>query len=478
MVKVGIYVRVSTREQAEEGYSVEAQLEKLKLYCKSKEWIVIDEYIDGGFSGGDTNRPGLQKLIRDATAKKMDMVLVYKLDRLSRSQKDTLYLIEEVFNANGVDFTSMQENFDTSTPLGMAMVGILSVFAQLERAQIKERMIMGKEQRAKAGLYKGGMTPVGYDYDPVTSQLVINEYEAMQVKLIYQKFLDGDSFEIIRKSMEGKYSTKYGNSYDSTKLVRRILKNPIYIGKIKCKSEVYEGKHNPIIDDETWEKVQTLYKQAINNRPADGKTPYRRTTLLGGLLYCGYCGSKYGANSFRSVNAHGKKRCYLTYSCYGRTKDKRMGKDFSCKAKHWKREELESIIWNEILKLDIEFVGGEKLLSDETQEEKKAIIQKQIEKLNEQLFKCMDLYTIKSMPIELISERVDKLSEEKEKLEEELESLEDEKPIDQEEVLSKILTAKNLRENGSPEEQRALIEYLIEKIVLKDDEMTIRWRFL
>lgn len=142
MNRAALYIRVSTLEQAQEGYSVGEQKERLIAYCKAKDWIIADIYVDGGYTGSNLNRPGIQKLISETD--KFDLVLVYKLDRLSRSQRDTLYLIEEVFRPKGVDFISMQESFDTSTPFGKAMIGLLAVFAQLEREQIKERTWMGR----------------------------------------------------------------------------------------------------------------------------------------------------------------------------------------------------------------------------------------------------------------------------------------------------------------------------------------------
>lgn len=136
MKKVAIYVRVSTLEQAEEGYSVDEQINKLEKYSEIKEWSVYETYVDPGYTGSNIDRPGMQRLIADAKLKRFDAVLVYKLDRLSRSQKDTLHLIEDVFDKHNVSFVSLNENFDTSTPFGKAMIGILSVFAQLEREQI------------------------------------------------------------------------------------------------------------------------------------------------------------------------------------------------------------------------------------------------------------------------------------------------------------------------------------------------------
>ena len=147
---VGCYVRVSTENQIE-NYSIEEQIQRLQAYCLSKDYAIYDMYVDGGYSGGNTNRPALLKLINDAEQRKIQAVVVYKLDRLSRSQKDTLTLIEDKFLKNDVDFISVSENFDTSTPFGKAMIGILSVFAQLEKDQITERFTMGRIGRSKAG---------------------------------------------------------------------------------------------------------------------------------------------------------------------------------------------------------------------------------------------------------------------------------------------------------------------------------------
>ena len=128
-----LYIRVSTEAQAEEGYSIPAQSERLEAYCKAMGWNDFEFYIDGGYSGSNLNRPRMQQLIADVEAKKIEAVVVFKLDRLSRRQKDTLFLIEDVLIPNDVAFVSLNESIDTSTPYGRAMIGILSAFAQLER---------------------------------------------------------------------------------------------------------------------------------------------------------------------------------------------------------------------------------------------------------------------------------------------------------------------------------------------------------
>ena len=181
MKRIAIYIRVSTLEQAQEGYSIEEQKDRLIAYCRAHDWAIADIYVDGGYSGSNLKRPGIQKLMSETT--NFDVVLVYKLDRLSRSQRDTLYLIEEVFLPNQVDFVSMQESFDTSSPFGKAMIGLLAVFAQLEREQIKKRTFMGRVARAKKGLHQGGgKIPIGYTYNGST--LIVDPYEGRYARYL------------------------------------------------------------------------------------------------------------------------------------------------------------------------------------------------------------------------------------------------------------------------------------------------------
>lgn len=234
--RTAIYIRVSTQEQAMEGYSIQAQTERLQAYCKAKGWGVFHAYTDAGFSGSNMQRPALSQLLDDVEAGRVDCVLVYKLDRLSRSQKDTLHMIEDVFLDHGCDFVSMSENFDTSTPLGRAMIGILSVFAQLEREQIRERMAMGRTERAKSGLWQGGgWVPIGYDY--VDGRLVPNPVRAAAVRDIYDLFLAGTPITSIKLIVNKKYAL---NLADTT--VRSVLSHRLYVGDIVWMGNVYKGQ--------------------------------------------------------------------------------------------------------------------------------------------------------------------------------------------------------------------------------------------
>ena len=183
MGKTALYIRVSTDAQFEEGYSVDAQKEKLEQYCKLKDISDYEFYVDGGWSGSNIERPEMKRMITDIKNREISAVIVYKLDRLSRSQKDTVFLLEDIFNPNECNFISLNENFDTTTPYGKAMIGILSVFAQLERENIRERTRMGMYERVKSGLWMGGgRIPFGYDYDK-NSEVTKKFYSFVQNKL-------------------------------------------------------------------------------------------------------------------------------------------------------------------------------------------------------------------------------------------------------------------------------------------------------
>ena len=275
-MKAAIYIRVSTDAQFEEGYSVDAQKEQLTAYCISKGIKQYDYYIDGGWSGSNIERPELEKLIKDVKENKISHVLVYKLDRLSRSQKDTLYLIEDVFMPNNVDFVSLTESLDTSTPIGRTMIGILAAFAQLERETIRMRTRMGMLERVKEGYWMGGgRIPFGYDYDKESGILVPNK-DAEKVRRVYDLYIQGYSPQNIANML--------GLKYD--KLTTQILKRKSNYGIIEYNGIEYQGKHEPIISKEIYDQAMS----AMINRSIT--RTYTSDHLLTGLVYCGKCGAK------------------------------------------------------------------------------------------------------------------------------------------------------------------------------------------
>lgn len=340
MKRVILYLRVSTNSQAEEGYSIEIQKEKLLAYCKAHDWIVVAIITDPGFSGSNLERPGIQRVIREVENGNVDMVLVYKLDRLSRSQKDTLWLIEECFLPHGVDFASMQEKFDTSTAFGRAMVGILSVFAQLERENIKERTYGGRVERAKDGLWHGGgFHPIGYDY--IDGKLVVNQQEAAQVRRVYDLYASGASISEIRDHMMARgFHTKHGD-WTHTGTISAVLDNELYSGVVHFDGERSDSEaHTALISPSVYKKVRFLRDRALSNQYREVESIH----LLTGFVYCNSCGARYFPKKNRSGNVY--------YHCHSRAKvNKDMVKDPDCRNKNWKKSDLESMVESEILKM-------------------------------------------------------------------------------------------------------------------------------
>ena len=472
---VAIYIRVSTAEQANEGYSIGEQKERLEKYAEAHSWIVYKVYSDPGYSGGSKNRPALTSMINDIQNGKVDKVLVYKLDRLSRSQKDTLYLIEDVFLKNNVDFVSMTENLDTSSPFGIAMIGILSVFAQLEREQIRERMQVGLDARAKEGYFHGGAyAPIGYDY--IDGELVVNEYEALQLRKMYELFLSGMPVYSIFKYMATHYTTKYGPWKNST--VYGCLKNILYTGKITWKGNIYEGRHESIIDEDTYNKAQ---KQIAERNKEFPSHPFKRTSLLGGLIWCGNCGARY----FCKHNV--SRRPGITpvnkyYTCYSRGKtQKRMIKDPNCKNKSWNVKAFDQIILDEIRKLALDPNLITDLLENSdttTAENERITLEKRIVEIDKQIGKLVDLYQLGTIDYNVIGSKIEKLNREKEILETELGSITVSEPdlsiIETREILK---TLPDVIETADPEALKQIVHSLIDAIIINGEDIEIHWKF-
>lgn len=448
-MNIAAYLRVSTDKQADKGYSLSEQEKRIKAYCNSKDWDLVKIYKDPGFTGSNLERPALQSLIEEIDA--YDIVLVNKLDRLSRSQKDTLYLIQDVFAPHGCNFVSIEESFDTTTALGIAMVGILSAFAQLERSQIKERMKMGKEGRARKGLWHGGCYhPIGYDYKDGT--LSIND-EAEQVKLIFQMYLDGTSIRDITRFLQQHYTTRY-TSWNYVGTVRRILANPIYIGMVG----EYIGQHEPIIDKETFDKVQVM----LEDRKRGGKTPTGKH-LLTGMIYCGYCGTR-----VRSVSTKLKEKKYSYYRC-GKADSGQLNKiDHRCELTPKKEEEIDNFVIAEILKAELSDIQSKEEIAPAIDNST------EIEKIDKQVQRLIDLYAICGDDVEELAKKIKTLKSKKASLQKM--QLKPKRAI-KKHMIHALKIAKETFENGTIEEKRQIVDALISKVVLYNDSIKIEWNF-
>ena len=271
-MQTAIYCRVSTEEQAKEGFSINAQRDKLTKYAEANEWCVVDYYIDDGISGKKlVDRKEVLRLLEDVKSGKVKNVLIYKLDRLTRSVKDLIYLIE-IFNKYDCTFNSQTEKIDTSNAVGRMFVKIIGIFAEFERENLAERITLGYEQKTREGNYTNCNGVFGYDYIVGEGRLEVNREEASYVEKIFEWYLEGNSMlEISRRLEKLGVPTKRGGLWRQS-TIHSILTNPLYIGKVRYSVgkkncfEVESKNIEPIIDNELFFKVEKLLDRKREKR--------------------------------------------------------------------------------------------------------------------------------------------------------------------------------------------------------------------
>lgn len=450
--KAAIYVRVSTDAQREEGFSIDAQKEMLAALCASKGFKEYDYYIDGGYTGSNIDRPELQRLIADVKNRTIDAVLVYKLDRLSRSQKDTLYLIEDVFNPYSVDFISLSENLDTSTPLGRAMLGILSAFAQLERENIRERTRMGMKERVKAGFWMGGgRIPFGYDYDKENGVLIPNK-DADTVRKIYELYMEGYS--------AGKIAQTLGLKYE--KLAIQILMRKSNAGYITYNGEEYLGKHEPIVSLETYQKAMDYMLERSTNRVTDGGY------LFTGLIHCGKCGAKMRYQKW------GKHDCKIV--CYSQDKSKtHLVRDANCdNARQW-ASGVENIIIGDLFMFSLKQkqVGYEKVTAQSVLD----ILKVRYDDISKKIRRLYNLYSESSDDI--LIEEIEYKRKELSAIQKQI-SREQERGVYTAKIETVRQTLETLKESWeymTKNEQKTVVRSCVEKIIIADNNVDVYYKF-
>jgi site-specific DNA recombinase len=282
---------VYTRKSSEEGLemefnSLEAQRESCEAYVASQRaegWrLVPDRYDDGGFSGGTLDRPALKRLLIDIEAGKIDVVVVYKIDRLSRSLMDFSRLVE-VFDQHTVTFVSVTQSFNTTTSMGRLTLNVLLSFAQFEREVIGERIRDKFAASRRRGMWMGGWAPLGYEVKD--RKLVVNEADARLVRSIFQRFLKvGSATTLARQLIAENIRNKYNKLIDKGMLYK-MLNNPVYIGVAVHKGASYSGEHVGIIDRKVWDKVQAKFQE--NPRKRTAATRAQTPALLKGIIFDG-----------------------------------------------------------------------------------------------------------------------------------------------------------------------------------------------
>ncbi|MFK7692893.1 recombinase family protein [Paenibacillus sp. HJGM_3] len=319
-LRVGIYARVSTEEQAKEGFSISAQRDRNAAFVQSQGWEIHDFYIDEGQSAKDTNRPELQRLLGDVAEKKIDIVLVFRLDRLTRSVLD-LYKLLETFDRHGVAFRSATEVYDTTSAIGRLFITLVAALAQWERENLGERVWYGMEQMAKEGKRPGGTVNYGYISD--NGLLIPAESQAAVIRMIYNLYERNIGIRDIQKQLvDGGYPPP--RSHWSPTTINHILRNPVYVGKLRWNYRSRAGKtgeeftvqggHTPIISQEQYDRVQGLLDKRKIMEPVAATSDY----IFSGVVFCSRCGYKLSGTSRKYVT---KRTKY--YSCINRMHNNR-----------------------------------------------------------------------------------------------------------------------------------------------------------
>ncbi len=351
-IRCAIYTRKSTEEGLEQEFnSLDAQRESAEAFIKSQAhegWICLPtQYNDGGFTGGNMDRPALQKLVADIESGLIDCVIVYKVDRLSRSLLDFARMME-VFDRKGISFVSVTQQFNTTHSMGRLTLNILLSFAQFEREIISERTRDKIAATRKKGKWSGGRPVLGYDVDPATNKLVINFDEAQRVRAIYRLYAEhGSMLPVVQELshrgwLNKSYTTRKGILKPGSEFTRTnlwlLLTNPLYLGKVRHKDELYAGEQEAIVDEVLWNRVQAHL--ARNGQGGGNETKNRHGSILKGLLQCSPCNCAM-TPSYSSKN--GKVR-YRYYTC---TKAQKQGWD-KCPSKSIPAGQIEQFVVDRI----------------------------------------------------------------------------------------------------------------------------------
>jgi site-specific DNA recombinase len=323
LVRCAVYTRKSTEEGLEQEFnSLDAQRESGEAFVRSQAgegWALIPtHYDDGGFTGGNTDRPALQRLLADIEAGKVDCVVVYKVDRLSRSLLDFAQMMQS-FEKRKVSFVSVTQQFNTGTSMGRLVLNVLLSFAQFEREIISERTRDKIAATRRKGKWAGGHPILGYDVDPAGFKLVVNAKEAERVRTIFALYLEHESLlpvvqELERRRWVGKRWTtrkgpeRGGRPFNKSTLYN-LLTNPAYVGKVRYKTELHDGEHPGVVDPTVFQNVQALLRR--NGRTGGAPVRNQFGSLLKGLLRCTPC----GCAMTPTHTGKGGSRLYRYYVC-------------------------------------------------------------------------------------------------------------------------------------------------------------------
>jgi site-specific DNA recombinase len=473
MIRVGIYARVSTDEQAKEGFSIPAQKERLRAFCESQGWRIEEEYIEEGWSAKNLERPQLQKLLKDVKRKKVDIILVYRLDRLTRSVLD-LYSLMKTFEDNDVSFRSATEVYDTTTAMGRLFITLVGALAQWERENLGERVKFGMEQMVSEGRKPGGFAPYGYKYQD--GKLIIIKEQAEIIKKIFNWYLSGVSFRGITKKLETpvRVLSPFGCQTWNNPAISHILKNPTYHGTVHWDGLTSIGIHESIIDEETFSKVQKIIKEKSGKYYSESKGRYPFT----GTLRCGECGMKMVGKKF--INRKKEDRVY--YRCGSKSNT------LGCTMPYFRQDVFEPQFidyihnsFNNEAKVE-EFISKHIDPSDDEQDDIHTLqdLKKQLEKTSKQKSKWYELFNDPDSPIpkDDLFNQIKPLVEKEKEIQEQIFFVEENTKIEKVSIEDKIKEYRNFKEQwnkGDATERKQLIQAMFEYVVIyKNDTVDFK----
>ena len=444
------YLRVSTDAQIEK-YGLDVQKQKILDYCDKKGVVIDNWYIDGGYTGSNINRPEIQNLLEDSQKGLIDTVYIYKLDRMSRDVIDTLTILYRILPQYGVKIVSMTEELKFDNPMDKVMVGVNAIMGQYEREVIYMRTRAGMLERVKKGLWQGGGNlPSGYYYDRNDGILHIDEKQAEKVREVFRLYLEGYSCDRIAVML----------GFKGDAVVSSILKRKTYLGLIEYKGHVYQGKHEAIIDENTFYKVQEMMKKRST------KTFVSNNNMLTGLCYCGICGARM---RYQKWGNYHKLICYSQYS----DKDTKqyMIKNPNCNNKKNKAKYIEDEveIYFKEFAVNIQEDNNKRKNNSEN-------IEKTIESTNLKIKKLYNLY------IERESENLlDMISKEEDRLKDLKKQLQNEKNNNIKNTKKQIEHIRKMSDAWdclSTKEKNIILKECVDRIVITGEDIDIYFRTL
>lgn len=458
-MKCVAYIRVSTDEQAKHGYSIAAQEEKLKAFCISQGWELVGEpFIDDGYSAKDLNRPKFQMMMDQIKQGGIDVLLVYRLDRLTRSVLD-LYEILKVLDAHDCKFKSATEIYDTTNAMGRLFITLVAAIAQWERENTAERVQLGMEKKTKLGIWKGGTPPYGYKI--IDKKLIIDKDEEPLIKYIFQLSKSLGFFTIAKKLTEQGFTTRKGGDWH-VDTVRDIANNPVYAGYLtfnKNKKDskkppreqtLYEGIHDRIISrNDFWELQDILDKR----RTFGGK---RETSdyYFSSILKCARCGS--------SMSGHRGGSSVKTYRCSG----KKAGKN--CTSHIIMEDNLVLTILNSLEEITKGFTGDTQ--QNNISADKIASLENELKLTQKLLKKQKVMYQNDIIGIEELIEETETLREKEKQLTAELLKFKNAARTNTEEIKFILENIQSLWEDANDYERKQLIGTIFSQIVVDTED--------